>query len=75
MSKKITRELFVSEGAKGGKKKNFNYRLGLINELAKLVDKFKLNFYMEYSKHDFTGKLLREALDVERKLKEEKKHG
>ena len=39
-----------------------NYRKHLIDELSKLVDKGRLNFYMVVSKDDKSGKLLREAL-------------
>ena len=44
-----------------------NYRKHLIDELSKLVDKGRLNFYMEVSKDDKSGKLLREALMFHRK--------
>ena len=49
------------------------YREHLIDELIKCksVDKGRLNFYQEYSKNDYTGKLLREALMVHRQMDKE----
>ena len=54
-------------GQKGAEIKWRNYRKHLIDELSKLIDKPRLNFYMEYSKYDYSGRLLREALMFHRK--------
>mgnify|MGYP001581688085 FL=1 len=57
----------IKFGQKGAEVKWRNYRAQLIEDLSKLVDKKRLNFYMEYSKYDYSGRLLREALMFHRK--------
>ena len=62
------KKLTKSEAGKIGAQISWsNYRKHLIDELSKLIDKGRLNFYLEYSKYDYSGKLLREALMFHRK--------
>ena len=61
------RQKRIRAGKKGAEVTWYNYRKHLIDELSKLVDKGRLNFYMEYAKNDKSGRLLREALDFHRK--------
>ena len=62
-----------SRAGKLGKQiQTINYIQGLIEELSKLVDKGRLNFYMEFAKNDKSGRMLREALDFHRNEKKQK---
>lgn len=69
MRMKINRKYFVEEGRKGVEKRWANYRLELINELTKLSgDKKFVDFAM-----NFSNSSIREAIDVLRKKKDERK--
>ena len=59
----------VDNGKLGSEVRWSNYRKHLIDELSKLVDKGRLNFYQEVSKNDKSGRLLREALMFHRNEK------
>lgn len=60
---------FKEQGRIGAEIRWSNYRKHLIDELSKLVDKGRLNFYQEFSKDDKSGRLLREALMFHREKK------
>ena len=62
-------EINKKNGKYGAEIRWSNYRKHLIDELSKLIDKDRLNFYMEYSKNDRSGRLLREALMFHRNEK------
>lgn len=66
MKKEINRDLFVKEGAKGGKQKGINYKKYLIDELSKVCEKGELNFYMELAKNPKSTPALQEALLIKR---------
>ena len=51
-----------------------NYRKQLLEDLSKLCTKGELNFYQEVAKNDYSGALLREALMLKRKQKDEKRN-
>ena len=65
----LNKKKFEGWGKDGAEIRWSNYRKHLIDELSKLVDKGRLNFYMEYAKNDKSGRLLREALMFHRNEK------